>query len=88
MLKSLEMTGANIEEATQNALRALQLDRDSVQVEVLAKEKKGFLGIGSSPAKVKVTYEVPDEPAAPVAPAAPETLTASFESAAPEKPIA
>lgn len=47
MLKSLEMTGANIEEATQNALRALQLDRDSVQVEVLAKEKKAFWALAA-----------------------------------------
>ena len=91
MLKSLEMTGANIEEATQNALRALQLDRDSVQVEVLAKEKKGFLGIGSSPAKVKVTYEVPDEPAAPAAPIAKEAPVepkTSAEPVAPETPAA
>lgn len=88
MLKSLEMTGANIEEATQNALRALQLDRDSVQVEVLAKEKKGFLGIGSSPAKVKVTYEVPDEPAEPATPIASETLVESVAPVVPETPAA
>ena len=51
------------------------LDRDSVSVEILERAKKGFLGIGGTLAKVKVTYEVPD-PVEPVkapepAPAAP-----------------
>ena len=67
MLQYIESTGKNEEEAIQAALRKLGLDRDEVSVEVLERAKSGFLGIGSSPAKVKVTYEVPDEPApAPV----------------------
>ena len=63
MLQYIESTGKNEEEAIQAALRKLGLDRDEVSVEVLERAKSGFLGIGSSPAKVKVTYEVPDEPA-------------------------
>ena len=67
MLQYIESTGKNEEEAIQAALRKLGLDRDEVSVEVLERSKSGFLGIGSSPAKVKVTYEVPDAPApAPV----------------------
>ena len=54
-------TGKTIDLAIQAALTQLQLDRDSVSVEVLENAKSGFLGIGASPAKVKVTYEVPDE---------------------------
>lgn len=45
----------------QNALAQLGLDRDSVSVEILERARSGFFGIGGSPAKVKVTYEVPDE---------------------------
>ena len=62
MLKYIECTGKNEEEAIAAALRQLGLDRDEVSVEVLERAKSGFLGIGGSPAKIKVTYEVPDEP--------------------------
>mgnify|MGYP000132674384 CR=1 FL=1 len=71
MLKWIEATGRSEEAAVQNALAQLGLDRDSVSVEVLERARNGFFGLGSSPAKVKVTYEVPDEPAAPAAPPAP-----------------
>ena len=60
MLKSIEATGATIELAIQAGLDQLQMDRDSVSVEVLEQPKKGFFGIGASPAKVSLTYEVPD----------------------------
>ena len=63
MLQYIETTGKNEEEAINAALRKLGLDRDEVSVEVLERAKSGFLGIGGSPAKVKVTYEVPDAPA-------------------------
>ena len=68
MIKYLEMTGGSEEEAIAKALAQLNMDRDDVSVEVLERAKKGFLGIGSVPAKVKVSYEAPDEeiPAAPV----------------------
>ena len=58
-------TGKTIDLAIQAALDALHMDRDSVSVEVLENAKTGFLGIGASPAKVRVTYEVPDEPGRP-----------------------
>ncbi|MCI8593944.1 MAG: protein jag [Oscillospiraceae bacterium] len=62
MLKWIETTGKTEEEAIAAALRQLGMDRDDVSVEVLERAKSGFLGIGSVPAKVKVTYEAPDEP--------------------------
>ena len=65
MEKFIVTTGKTIELAIEAALRQLNMDRDSVSVEVLKNAKSGFLGIGSSPAEVKVTYEAPDEPAAP-----------------------
>lgn len=63
MLKSIEMTGATRDIAIQKALDFLQMDRDDVSVEVLDNGKKGFLGIGATDAKVRVTYETSDEPA-------------------------
>lgn len=65
MEKYIVTTGKTIELAIEAALAQLNMDRDSVSVEVLKNAKSGFLGIGSSPAEVKVTYEVADEPAAP-----------------------
>lgn len=61
MQKFLEATGGTRDEAIQNALKQLGLDRDDVSVEVLDNGRKGFLGIGATPARVRVTYEVPDE---------------------------
>ena len=65
MEKFITATGNTIDLAIEAALRELKLDRDSVSVEVLENPKSGFLGFGASPAKVKVTYEVPDEPQRP-----------------------
>ena len=65
MEKSIITTGKTIELAIEAALTQLRMDRDSVSVEVLKNARSGFLGIGASPAEVKVTYQVPDEPSAP-----------------------
>ena len=60
MEKTIITTGKTIDEAIENALNQLGLDRDNVSVQVLAQAKSGFLGIGATPAKVEVTYEAPD----------------------------
>jgi len=94
MLKYIDTTGRNEEEAIAAALAQLNLDRDDVSVEILERAKSGFLGIGGNPAKVRVTYEAPDEeiPEEPVAvaeepeepaPAVKETEAAPVE----EKPV-
>lgn len=62
MQKFIETTGDTRDAAIEAALRQLGMDRDDVSVEVLDNGKKGFLGIGATPARVRVTYEVPDEP--------------------------
>jgi len=64
MQNSIEVTGKTEEEAIASALRQLDLQRDEVSIEILERAKSGFLRIGSTPAVVKVTYEVPDKPAA------------------------
>lgn len=77
MLKTLEKSGKTEEAAIAAALEELGLDRDDVSVEIVERAKSGFLGIGASPAVIRVQYEAPDEeteqeaaPAEPQAPAA------------------
>lgn len=63
MQKFIEATGDTRDAAIENALCQLGLERDDVSVEVLDNGKKGFLGIGAAPVRVRVSYEAPDEPA-------------------------
>ena len=69
----IDVTGKTEEEAIQNALAQLGMDRDDVSVEILERAKSGFLGMGAKPARVRVTYgpdEAPmEEVAVPVKPA-------------------
>ena len=88
MLKWIETTGKNEDAAIEAALRQLGLERDDVSVEILERAKSGFLGIGSCPAKVKVTYEVPDEPEAPPAPQPEPVQVEKPQPAAPAAPAA
>lgn len=55
--KYIEVSGKTIEDAVAEALKTLNMDRDSVSVEILEKPKSGFLGIGAVPAKIRVSYE-------------------------------
>ena len=65
MIKYLEKSARTEDAAVAEALKELGLDRDDVSVEILERAKSGFLGIGASPARVRVSYEVPDEEPAP-----------------------
>ena len=69
MREFIDVTGKTEEEAIQNALRQLGLDRDDVSVEILERAKSGFLGLGSCPAKVRVSYGPEEEEEAPAPPA-------------------
>lgn len=83
MEKFIVTKGKTIELAISAALEQLKLDRDSVSVEVLKNAKAGFLGIGASPAEVKVSYEAPDE-----APAAPKSaLSSASRNAKPKEKV-
>ena len=85
MIKFIESTGKTEEAAVAAALSQLGLSREEVSVEVLELAKPGFLGIGGTPAKVKVSYEAPDEEPAPVeeAPATPAEKAEEAELPAP-----
>ena len=85
MLKTLEKSGKTEEAAIAAALEELGLDRDDVSVEIVERAKSGFLGIGASPAVIRVQYEAPDEeaeqeavPAEAQAPAAPADEPESY----------
>ena len=57
MIKIIDMTGTTEDEAIRRALEQLGLERDDVSVEILERAKSGFLGIGGSPATVRVSYD-------------------------------
>ena len=76
MQKFIESTGKTEEAAIAAALEQLGLSREEVSVEVLELAKPGFLGIGGTLAKVKVTYEGPDEPEEAPTPAVEEIAPA------------
>ena len=73
----IDVTGKTEEEAIARALQRLNMDRDDVSVQILERAKNGFLGIGSAPAKVRVTYGEDEEKAPTV-----------FAKPIPEKPKA
>ncbi len=83
MEKSIVATGKTIDLAIESALAQLGLDRDSVSVQVLQQAKSGFLGFGAAPAKVQVSYTVPD----PV-PEAPKSVLSSASRSKPPRPAA
>ena len=58
MTKYIEKTAKTEDEAIAQALAELGLERDEVSVEIIERAKSGFLGIGASPAVVRVSYEV------------------------------
>ena len=84
MEKTIVSTGKTIDLAIEAALNQLGLDRDSVSVMVLQQAKSGFLGFGAQPAKVQLSYEVPD----PVEEKVPEKPKSALGSASRSKPKA
>ncbi|MBR6769457.1 MAG: protein jag [Clostridia bacterium] len=58
MKKEYIASGKTVEIAVERGARELGVSPEQVSYEVLAKAKKGFLGFGEQPAKVKVIYEL------------------------------
>ena len=56
MKKDIIVTAKTIEDAALEGAKQLGATREDVEIEVLEEPKKGFLGMGAAPAKVKVTY--------------------------------
>lgn len=57
-----EKWGVDVEEAVKLALIDLKLSRDEVEVTILEEPSKGFFGIGSKLAKVRVEPKKPEKP--------------------------
>lgn len=55
--------GKTIDEAIEEAAAQLGVDRDELSIEILETPSKGFLGFGSSPAKIKASYGTDELPA-------------------------
>lgn len=84
MIKFIDMTGKTEDEAIRRALEQLGLERDDVSVEILERAKSGFLGIGGSPATVRVSYD-DGQPEPKPEPVKPEPKSASPK--AEKKPV-
>ena len=102
MIRTQEATGKTVDEARAKAcaLLGVQADDMNVSYEVLEMpQKTGFLGLKTTPAKVRVSVELPDAPAAapakqvepvaeqPVETAAEQTAETAEETEEVEEPI-
>ena len=91
MIRKQEATGKTVDEARAKAcaLLGVQADDLNVSYEVLEMpQKTGFLGLKTTPAKVCVSVEEPDAPAATAAAPAPAVEAAPVQETAPEVPAA
>ena len=91
MIRKQEATGKTVDEARAKAcaLLGVQAEDLNVSYEVLEMpQKTGFLGLKTTPAKVCVSVEEPDAPAAPAAAPAPAAEAAPMQETAPEVPAA
>jgi len=59
-MTSIEQTGRTIEEATEIALKTLGVTEDEVDIEILDEGSRGFLGLGQTPARVRVSLKSPE----------------------------
>ena len=57
-MDTIQMTGKTVEEAIEIALRERDVDRGEAEIDVISRGKAGVFGIGSEPAKVKVSKVV------------------------------
>ena len=56
MKKELIISAKTVEEAVVDGAAQLGVSKEDISYEILEEPKKGFLGMGAIPAKVKVTY--------------------------------
>ena len=84
----IDVTGKTEDEAIRKGLEQLGMDRDDVSVEILERAKSGFLGIGSNPARVRLTYGPEEAPVAEPAPVVKPVVQKPAEEKKTEKPAA
>lgn len=91
-----EFTGRNVDEAIAEALAKLGLRNDQAEIEIISRGSRGIFGLGSEPARVRISRRVtsaaapaqtPTPPAAPTQPSV-SPITPVAPSVAPVAPEA
>ncbi|MEG2074413.1 MAG: Jag N-terminal domain-containing protein, partial [Angelakisella sp.] len=62
LIRDVIATGRDVNAAIDSGCAQLGIDREDAQFEIISLPKKGFLGLKTYPAKVKVFEEIPDPP--------------------------
>src|SRR5690242_3137097 len=83
----VEATGRTVNEAVDNALMRLGVERDQVEVEVLSEGSRGILGIGAEDARVVVSVRDAAVASATTGRAAATTRPPSGLEAVPRQPL-
>lgn len=73
--RAIEITGKSVDEAIADGLAQLGLTRDQVDVEILSRGSRGIFGLGSEPARVRLTPHRAATTGQPARPAAPPVTT-------------
>ncbi|MFA6378205.1 MAG: Jag N-terminal domain-containing protein [Candidatus Omnitrophota bacterium] len=56
--KGIEFYGRTVEESIQNAIKELNVPRESLNIKVVSEEKKGLFGMeGEKPAKIIASFK-------------------------------
>lgn len=94
-MKTIEVEERTVDDAINKALEQLNASRDQVSVEILEEGSRGLFGIGSKPAKVRVSIgqEIPAPQIVPASPrpveqqSAPTPPQPTVQPAAPSQPV-
>ncbi len=84
MEKTMIFTGKTAALAEAAALQQLGLSRDDVSIQIIQREKAGFLGFGAQDAKIEVTFEAPDPV---VEPEKPKSALGAASRSKPKAPV-
>lgn len=66
MLKRYEFEGKTVEDAINNGVASLGVEREDIEFEIVQREHKGILGIGSKPAIIAISVDDGQPEEAPV----------------------
>src|SRR5882724_8281076 len=58
-MRSVETEGETIDEAIENALRTLEVERAQVEVHILSDATRGVFGFGGKKARIRATVRAP-----------------------------
>lgn len=73
-MTTVKQAGTTVEIAIEKALQQLNVSRDDVEIDILTRGRKGFLGIGAKEAEIRVTVKEKNEPIAKPLPIQQKTI--------------